>query len=190
MLLIIFLCLIQMLMARLRSHVQDNVSHLVLWLELLKHNFQDLLYMPISDRAVGPATIVKESPFLANSDDGNKLQNLCTKHLWRQITFLFLHCCFRLVHFDKESGYQFHCGAQSSCVTSPLKVCGKLGTSMGSMQLFEWLQRLFPLENIVDYESFRESCCTFAAFFLQLYLEEVYFSKFLAFNHWLLSLKP
>ncbi|KAG6532000.1 uncharacterized protein LOC122055713 isoform X3 [Zingiber officinale] len=161
-----------MLMTRLRSHVQDNVSHLVLWLELLKHNFQDLLYMPISDCSVGPATVVKESPFLANFDDGDKLQNLCTKHLWRQITFLFLHCCFRLVHFDKKSGYQFHCEAQSSCVTSPLKVCGKLGTSMGLMQFFEWLQRLFPLENIVDYESFRESCCTFAAFFLQLYLEE------------------
>ncbi|WOL19564.1 hypothetical protein Cni_G28366 [Canna indica] len=160
-----------MLMTRLRFCVQCDVSHTVLWLKLIKHNFEDLLYMPISVCDVGSTTI-GGSPFLASSNDGDKLQNICTQHLQRQTIFLFLHCCFRLIRFNNEAGHQFLCGGHQFSVTSTLKISSEYCTGMGSIELFEWLQKCTSLKNILEYESFRKSCCSFASSFLQFYMEE------------------
>ncbi|CAL9758153.1 unnamed protein product [Musa acuminata subsp. burmannicoides] len=160
------------LMVRLRLHMQCDVSHLVFWLKLLKNHFEDLLYAPISVCDDGSAATLEESPFLAVSVDRDMVQNLCTQHLRRQTIFLFLHCCFKLVHFHHEADHQFSCGGKNSSIISTLQVCSEHFTCMGLVELFEWLQKCSSLENVVDYESFRKSCFSFGSSFLQFYMEE------------------
>lgn len=156
--------------------MQCDVSHLVLWIKLLKTHFEDLLYAPISVCDVGSAATIEESPFLAVSVDRDMVQNLCTQHLRRQTIFLFLHCCFKLVHFHHEADHQFSCGGKYSSIISTLQVCSEHFTCLGLVELFEWLQKCASLENVVDYESFRKSCFGFGSSFLQFYMEEVCFA--------------
>ncbi|XP_064962645.1 uncharacterized protein LOC103983378 isoform X3 [Musa acuminata AAA Group] len=146
------------------------LKHKTLWFFLQVLMVRLRLHMQFCDD--GSAATLEESPFLAVSVDRDMVQNLCTQHLRRQTIFLFLHCCFKLVHFHHEADHQFSCGGKYSSIISTLQVCSEHFTCMGLVELFEWLQKCASLENVVDYESFRKSCFSFGSSFLQFYMEE------------------
>ncbi|XP_010255092.1 PREDICTED: uncharacterized protein LOC104595857 isoform X3 [Nelumbo nucifera] len=160
-----------MLMTRLTLQVHWECSTLVLWLQLLRRHFQDLLVQPISAYDSGFDDSLEGSPFLASIADG--VHKIHTRHLQRQAIFLFLKCSFSLVGFGKETDIRCVCASSNSCLTHELKSGQECsGKRKGLSEISEWLQDHLPLEMFVDYGIYSEKCSIFASSFMQLYVDE------------------
>jgi protein Lines len=56
----------QVVMMWLKPYMQQDCSHIVCWLKLLRQYFQDLLHEPISQYNVEPDNCLEGSPFWLN----------------------------------------------------------------------------------------------------------------------------
>eukprot|EP00268_Persea_americana_P008747 TRINITY_DN13416_c0_g1_i7.p1 TRINITY_DN13416_c0_g1~~TRINITY_DN13416_c0_g1_i7.p1 ORF type:complete len:586 (-),score=71.93 TRINITY_DN13416_c0_g1_i7:1324-3081(-) len=149
-----------MLMIRLSFHIHHQCSTIVLWLQLLRQYFEDLLHKPVSELDDDFDNCLEGSPFQLCVADGENVHSLCTPHLQRQAIFLLFKCSFSLISFSEETGRKCPCTEREHCRMT------------GLSELSEWLQRHVPPEKFVDYDTSLKICSSFALSFLQLYMHE------------------
>lgn len=148
-------------MIRLSFHIHHQYSTIVLWLQLLRQYFEDLLHKPVSELDDDFDNCLEGSPFQLCVADGENVHSLCTPHLQRQAIFLLFKCSFSLISFKEESGRKCPCAEREHC------------RMKGLSELSEWLQRHVSPEKFVDYDTSLKICSSFALSFLQLYMHEV-----------------
>ncbi|XP_077233133.1 golgin isoform X2 [Tasmannia lanceolata] len=160
------------LLMRLSFHIHGQYSILVKWLQLLRKHFGDVLSQPIYERHVGVNDSLEGSPFMASIAYGQKVHNICSRHLQRQVIFILFKCSFSLISFKMESGQQCACATENPCLTCELQTNREFSCTMGLSELSEWLHRHVPLEKFVAYEDYLWKCKSFASSFLELYVDE------------------
>lgn len=150
-------------MIRLSFRIHHQCSVIVLWLQLLRQYFEDLLHKSISELHDEFDNCLEGSPFQLCVAEGENAHSLCTRHLQRQAIFLLFKCSFSLTSFSEETGRQCPCaeGEHEHC------------SMMRWSELCEWLQRHVPPEKFVDYNTSLKICSSFALSFLRLYMDEV-----------------
>lgn len=168
-----WMCFLQMLMTRLIFHARWQRYDLALWLKLLRNYFEDLIYEPISGFDFGLENCLEGSPFLSSIAYVDKVHKSSTRHLRRRAILLFFKCCFSLGRISKESGDKCSCAKENSVFSYKLQLCSDNCCNMGCSELSKWLERCACIEKSVNYENYSKSCCNFALYFLQLYMEEV-----------------
>ncbi|KAF6177043.1 hypothetical protein GIB67_015918 [Kingdonia uniflora] len=160
------------LMTRLSSQNHLESSILVLWLQLVRKYFEDLINQPISRHHANLSDCLEGSPFLACVSDG-EFHSICTRHLQRQAIFIFLKLSLSLFSAGKDIDLRCSYATSSSSLTidsqSALKCCTR---KKGLSELSAWLERHLPMETLADFEMYLEKCANFASSFLQLFLEE------------------
>ncbi|GAV92022.1 hypothetical protein CFOL_v3_35406 [Cephalotus follicularis] len=160
------------LMVRLSFQTCLDSSIYVSWLQLLHEYFQDFLLKPITLHESGQADCLEGSPFLLTISDGEVL-NVCTRHLQRLAIFLFLRSSFSLIRLKEDNTKKCECATANAYLTfdsiSDLACCS---TKKGLLELYKWLQGIFPADMFVDLEMYMENCINFSTSFIQLYMHE------------------
>ncbi|XP_024312774.1 uncharacterized protein LOC100841493 isoform X1 [Brachypodium distachyon] len=156
---------ILMLMIRLKPHMQQNCSHIVCWLKLLRHHFQDLLHEPMSQHITKLENCLEGSPFLLSVVGLGVLQDKSTRHLQRQALYLFLSCCIFLACSGNDSRPQCSCKRDEFCHN--VQGCTDHCNCFGLSEISDWFHR-YCLDKIFD----SNSSADIVLCFLQLYMEE------------------
>uniref|UniRef100_A0A8I6ZAF8 Protein Lines C-terminal domain-containing protein n=1 Tax=Hordeum vulgare subsp. vulgare TaxID=112509 RepID=A0A8I6ZAF8_HORVV len=152
----------QMLMIRLKPHIQQNCSHIVCLLKLLRHHFQSLLHEPMFQHSTKLENCLEGSPFLLSGVGLGELQDKSTRHLQRQAMYLFLSCSIFLACSGNDSRLNCSCKSDhkgQGCTDN----CNYFGLS----EISVWFQRCC-LDEILD----SKSSTDIVLCFLQLYMEE------------------
>ncbi|CAM0905243.1 unnamed protein product [Alopecurus aequalis] len=154
-----------MLMIRLKPHMQQNCSHIICFLKLLRDHFQNLLNEPMYQHITKLENCLEGSPFLMSFEGFGELQDKSTRHLQRQAMYLFLSCCIFLACSGNDSRLQCSCKTDEFCheVQSCTDHCNYFGLS----EISDWFQRCC-LDKILD----SKSSTDIVLCFLQLYMEE------------------
>ncbi|KAI5001910.1 hypothetical protein ZWY2020_026560 [Hordeum vulgare] len=153
---------ILMLMIRLKPHIQQNCSHIVCLLKLLRHHFQSLLHGPMFQHSTKLENCLEGSPFLLSGVGLGELQDKSTRHLQRQAMYLFLSCSIFLACSGNDSRLNCSCKSDhkgQGCTDN----CNYFGLS----EISVWFQRCC-LDEILD----SKSSTDIVLCFLQLYMEE------------------
>lgn len=87
---------ILMVMMRLKPYIQQDCSHIVSWLKLLRRYFGDLLHQPISQHIAKPENCLEDSPFLLDMVDLVESQDKSTRHLQRLVSEVLSKWEYRL----------------------------------------------------------------------------------------------
>ncbi|KAF0926096.1 hypothetical protein E2562_021810, partial [Oryza meyeriana var. granulata] len=157
---------ILMIMMRLRPYMQQDCSHVVCWLKLLRQHFQDLLHGPILQHIARPENCLDGSPFLLSTVGLGETHDKSTRHLQRQVMYLFLSICICLAYTGNDSALQCSC-KRDRILGHRVQDCSDHCDCFGLSEISEWFQRCF-LDTIFGLESSTD----IALCFLQLYMEE------------------
>jgi hypothetical protein len=152
----------QMLMMRLKPHMQQNCSHIICLLKLLRDHFQNLLHEPMSRHISKLENCLEGSPFLG------EIQDKSTRHLQRQAMCLFLSCCIFLACSGNDSRQK--CSSKKDEFGHEVQGCIDHCNYFGLAEISDWFQRCC-LDKILD----SKSSTDIVLCFLQLYMEEVHF---------------
>ncbi|XP_051205824.1 uncharacterized protein [Lolium perenne] len=150
---------ILMLMMRLKPHMQQNCSHIICLLKLLRDHFQNLLHEPMSRHISKLENCLEGSPFLGEIKDKS------TRHLQRQAMYLFLSCCIFLGCSGSDSRQK--CSSKKDEFGHEVQGCIDHCNYFGLSEISDWFQRCC-LDKILD----SKSSTDIVLCFLQLYMEE------------------
>lgn len=145
--------------------MQQNRSHIICLLKLLRDHFQNLVHEPMYQHITKLENCLEGSPFLVSFVGLGELQDKSTRHLQRQAMYLFLSCCIFLACSGNGSRLQCSCKTDEFCheVQDCTDQCNYLGLS----EISDWFQRCY-LDKILD----SKSSTDIVLCFLQLYMEE------------------
>ncbi|VAH46466.1 unnamed protein product [Triticum turgidum subsp. durum] len=107
---------ILMLMIRLKPHIQQNCSHIVCLLKLLRRHFQSTLHEPMFQHSTKLENCLEGSPFLLSGVGLGELQDKSTRHLQRQAMYLFLSCSIVLACSGNDSRLKCSFWFQRCCL--------------------------------------------------------------------------
>uniref|UniRef100_A0ACD5UXF8 Uncharacterized protein n=1 Tax=Avena sativa TaxID=4498 RepID=A0ACD5UXF8_AVESA len=156
---------ILMLMIRLKPHMQQNCSHIIGLLKLLRDHFQNLLHEPMSQHITELENCLEGSPFLLSVVGLGELQDKSTRHLQRQAMYLFLSYCIFLACSGNGSRQQCSCKTDDFC--HEVQGCTNHCNYFGLSEISDWFQKCW-LDKILD----SESSTDIVLYVLQLYMEE------------------
>ncbi|XP_022149492.1 uncharacterized protein LOC111017910 isoform X2 [Momordica charantia] len=158
------------LMIRLSFHCPIQCSILVLWLQLCKSHFQNLLLLPKLKLESAPDTSLEDSPLIVSSFD--KERSPCSLHLQRLAIFLFLRCSLSLSKKPTEK-HDASPTAQLICTTYLGSKCDECSCRVkGMLELYVWLHGNLPTNIFLDTKTYPKNCIKFASSFLQLFMHE------------------
>ncbi|CAD6248427.1 unnamed protein product [Miscanthus lutarioriparius] len=157
---------ILMVMMRLKPYIQQDCSHIVSWLKLLRHYFEDLLHEPISQHIAKPGNCLEGSPFLLDMVDLVESQDKSTRHLQRQAIYLFLSCSICLSYSRNDGALQCSCKRDECLLGHKVQGCSNHCNCFGLSEISDWFQKCY-LNWSLDSNS-----SSFALSFLELYMEE------------------
>ncbi|XBJ01501.1 hypothetical protein VPH35_021137 [Triticum aestivum] len=163
--LIIIAFSMQMLMIRLKPHIQQNCSHVVCLLKLLRRHFQSPLHEPMFQHSTKLENCLEGSPFLLSGVGLGELQDKSTRHLQRQAMYLFLSCSIVLACSGNDSRLKCSCKRDQCCHKG--EGCTDNCNYFGLSEISVWFQRCC-LDKILD----SKSSTDIVLCFLQLYMEE------------------
>ena len=167
-----------MVMIRLKPSMQQNCSHVICWLKLLRLHFEDLLHEPLLQHITKPENCLEGSPFLLSIVGLGEIQDKSPRHLQRQAIYLFLSSCICLVCSANDNRLQCSCKRDDYMFGHKVQGCIDHCNCFGLSEISDWFQRCC-LDKIFD----SKSSTDIALCFLQLYMEEVCFcSKCLIAN--------
>ena len=161
-------------MIRLSFSCHLQCSTLVLWLQLCRNRFQNLLLLPKLELESSSDTSLEDSP-LTVSYFGEE-RSPCSMHLRRLAIFLFLRCSLSFICKQPTEKYDASIAlkAQLMCTTNLESKCGGCNCSKKAiLELYKWLQGNHPTNNLLDTKMYATNCIKFASSFLQLYMHEV-----------------
>jgi hypothetical protein len=158
----------QMLMMRIKPHMQQNCSHIICLLRLLQDHFQNLLHEPMSQHINKLENCLEGSPFLLSIVGLGEIQEKSTRHLQRQAMYLFLSCCIFLACSGNDSRRK--CSCKTDEFGHEMQGCTDHCNYSGLSEISDWFQR-YCLDKILD----PQSPTDIVLCFLQLYMEEVRF---------------
>lgn len=150
-------------MIRLSFHCHLQCSTLVIWLQLCRKRFQNLLLLPKLELESSSDTSLEDSPLIV-SYFGDKCSP-CSLHLRRLAVFLFLRCSLSFT--CKQTTEK--CDPSTFLATSDDCTCSKKGI----LELYKWLLGNLPTNIFLDTNMYAKNCTKFASSFLQLYMHEV-----------------
>ncbi|KAL0535969.1 hypothetical protein IC582_024899 [Cucumis melo] len=150
------------LMIRLSFHCHLQCSTLVIWLQLCRKRFQNLLLLPKLELESSSDTSLEDSPLIV-SYFGDKCSP-CSLHLRRLAVFLFLRCSLSFT--CKQTTEK--CDPSTFLATSDDCTCSKKGI----LELYKWLLGNLPTNIFLDTNMYAKNCTKFASSFLQLYMHE------------------
>ncbi|KAL4377054.1 hypothetical protein GQ457_02G007600 [Hibiscus cannabinus] len=150
------------LMIRLSFQIPLDGLVLVSWLQLLHIYFEDLLCLPLTE-VENQDDCLEGSPFMLNYSDG-EVHNMHSRHIQRQVIYLFLRCSSCLINPAKDATKHY-----SSDAISELSYHGR---EKGSSELYAWLSRHVPVDELVAHETCREKFIKFSFSLLKLYMHE------------------
>ncbi|KAL6629443.1 hypothetical protein ACP70R_029208 [Stipagrostis hirtigluma subsp. patula] len=156
---------ILMVMMRLKPYMQNDCSHIVCWLKLLRRYFSNLLHEPISQNTAKPDNFLEGSPFSLNMVGFAKSQDKLTRHLQRQAIYLFLSCSICLSYNDGR--LKCSCTRDDCLLGHKVQGCSNHCTCFGLSEISDWFQRCY-----LDTRFDSKYSTDFALSFLQLYMEE------------------
>lgn len=158
-------------MIRLSSKSCMDCQVAVLWLQLLRNYFQELLSQPITQVELANDFSEDSSPFLMSVSNGEGC-NIYPQHTQRQAVFLFLSCSFILISSTNHTSRCYAITTEDSSLDSvyDLEDCNH---KIISLELSKWFQVHIPIDDCPDYETYVEKCINFSLSFLQLYMHEV-----------------
>lgn len=157
---------ILMVMMRLKPYIQQDCSHIVSWLKLLRRYFGDLLHQPISQHIAKPENCLEDSPFLLDMVDLVESQDKSTRHLQRQAIYLFLSCSICLSYNRNDGALQCSCKRDECLLGHKVQGCSNHCNCFGLSEISDWFQKCY-LNGSLDSKS-----SSFALSFLELYMEE------------------
>jgi protein Lines len=155
-------------MMRLKPYMQQDCSHIVCWLKLLRQYFQDLLHEPISQHIVEPDNCLEGSPFWLNMGGLDEIQDKSTRHLQRRAIYMFISCCICLSCNINDDKLQCSCKRENYLLGHKVQSCIVHCNCFGLSEISDWFQRCY-----LDKCSDSKPSTDFSLSFLQLYLEEV-----------------
>ncbi|KAE8651922.1 uncharacterized protein LOC101211532 isoform X2 [Cucumis sativus] len=161
------------LMIRLSFHCHLQCSTLVLWLQLCRNCFQNLLLLPKLELESTADTSLEDSPLIV-SYFGDK-RSPCSLHLRRLAVFLFLRCSLSFICKQPTEKCDPSIAIKSQLIyTTTLEskcddcTCSKKGV----LELYKWLLGNLPTNIFLDTNMYAKNCTKFASSFLQLYMHE------------------
>ncbi|XP_022928033.1 uncharacterized protein LOC111434940 isoform X1 [Cucurbita moschata] len=161
------------LMIRLSFSCHLQCSTLVLWLQLCRNRFQNLLLLPKLELESSSDTSLEDSP-LTVSYFGEE-RSPCSMHLRRLAIFLFLRCSLSFICKQPTEKYDASIALKSQlmCTTNLESKCDGCNCSKKAiLELYKWLQGNLPTNNFLDTKMYATNCIKFASSFLQLYMHE------------------
>ncbi|KAJ1278885.1 hypothetical protein BS78_04G113300 [Paspalum vaginatum] len=158
---------ILMVMMRLRPYIQQDCSHIVCWLKLLRQYFQDLLHEPISQHSVQQYNCLEGSPFLLSMADLVKSEDKSTRHLQRQAIYLFLSLSIHLSYSRNDGTHQCSCKTDDCLLGHKVHGCNDHCNCFGLSEISDWFQRCY-----IDVSFDSKSSTSFVLSFLEFYMEE------------------
>ncbi|KAG6571428.1 hypothetical protein SDJN03_30343, partial [Cucurbita argyrosperma subsp. sororia] len=162
------------LMIRLSFSCHLQCSTLVLWLQLCRNRFQNLLLLPKLELESSSDTSLEDSP-LTVSYFGEE-RSPCSMHLRRLAIFLFLRCSLSFICKQPTEKYDASIALKSQlmCTTNLESKCDGCNCSKKAiLELYKWLQGNLPTNNFLDTKMYATNCIKFASSFLQLYMHEL-----------------
>lgn len=160
-------------MIRLSFRTSLDYSILISWLELMHAYFGEFLQRSMTSLKSVQDDCLEGSPFLLSVSD-TEVKNLCSLHVQRLATFLFLRCSLSLISLKDDDDEKCACATQNLCLPYEsnlnLECCGR---KKGILELYNWLQGHLPVTMFVDHNIYLQKCVDFALSFLQLYIHEV-----------------
>ncbi|XP_039061295.1 uncharacterized protein LOC120205514 [Hibiscus syriacus] len=150
------------LMIRLSFQIPLDGLVLVSWLQLLHFYFEDLLCQPLTE-VENQDDCLEGSPFMLSYSDG-EVHDMQARHLQRRAVYLFLRCSSRLINPAKDASKHYPSDAISelSCY----------GRKKGLSELYAWLSRHVPVNELLIHETYREKSINFSSSLLKLYIHE------------------
>jgi hypothetical protein len=159
---------ILMVMMRLKPYIQQDCSHIVCCLKLLRQYFHDPIHEPISQHIAKLDSCLEGSPFLLNMVGLVESQDKLTRHLQRQAIYLFLSCCICL-SCNRNDGTVKCSSKRNDCFLGhKVQGCSDHCSCVGLSEISDWFQRCY-----LDMSFDSKSSTDFAVSFLELYVEEV-----------------
>ncbi|OEL30875.1 hypothetical protein BAE44_0008104 [Dichanthelium oligosanthes] len=158
---------ILMAIMRLKPYMQQDCSHIVCCLKLLRQYFHDLLHEPISQHIAKLDNCLEGSPFLLNMVDLVESQDKATRHLQRQAIYLFLSCSICLSYNRNDGTLQCSCKRDDCLLGHKVQGCSDHCSCFGLSEISDWFQRCY-----LDMSFDLKSSTDFALSFLELYIEE------------------
>ncbi|KAL2906166.1 Bacterial non-heme ferritin, partial [Bienertia sinuspersici] len=164
---------ILMLMIKLSFHMQLGCSILILWLQLLKKYYQDLLLGPIFQLERGQNDSLEGSPFLS-ALDGKEICHLSSCHVQRKAVFLFLRCSLSLISLSKTADFKCTCMRRNSFLEPDLNTVQYcFAEKKGLDEFYGWLQGHAPYIMCSESEVNLDKCINFTSSFIRFYMQEL-----------------
>ncbi|KAK3152681.1 hypothetical protein QOZ80_2BG0162090 [Eleusine coracana subsp. coracana] len=158
---------ILVVMMRLKPYMQQDCSHIICCLKLLRQYFQDLLYDPISQHIVEPDNCLEGSPFCLSMVDLVETQAKSNRHLQRRAIYLLLGCCICLSCNRNDGKLHCSCKRDDGLLGHEVRGCFDHCSCFGLSEISDWFERCY-----LDQRFDSKPSIDFSLYFLQLYIEE------------------
>ncbi|CAL5058998.1 unnamed protein product [Urochloa decumbens] len=158
---------ILMVMMRLKPYMQQDCSHIVCCLKLLRQYFHGLLHEPLPQHIAKVDNCLEGSPFLLSMVGLLESQDKSIRHLQRQAIYLFISCSICLSYNGNDGKLQCSCKWDDCLLDHKVQGCSDHCRCFGLSEISDWFQRCY-----LDMSFDSKSSTDFALSFLELYMEE------------------
>ncbi|CAN6243835.1 unnamed protein product [Urochloa humidicola] len=156
-----------MVMMRLKPYMQQDCSHIVCCLKLLRQYFHGLLHEPLRQHIAKLDNCLEGSPFLLNMVGLVESQDKSIRHLQRKAIYLFISYSICLSYNGNDGKLQCLCKRDEYLLDHKVQGCSDHCRCFGLSEISDWFQRCY-----LDMSFDSKSSTDFALSFLELYMEE------------------